>query len=602
MKREKQKPAPQKKRKETREAISWFEESRKQQKKILKRSTSTPKKRGYVTTNYALAKGKKGKYITPEEYKNQQKVLKALEKTSQYLAVETNITVILEKIAKTVTTALGAKQLTVWDFTPDKKGAFIIAAYGMQKQYIEHSRKDPLPIGGAWLGRAMATGQAWATSDIWKDPVLPKSWLRAVKKQNYHGLLCIPLMRKNEIIGGMCLYHKDPHEFQFFEINIMTIVANQAATAIENARIFGDLQTERTKTISIIYSLNDGLIMYDPEGRILFFNPRAQELLLVGLKDVIGKKIDEVSAKGSIYLENLQRVSRLVQKDYAVKEYATEGPQKLILEVTQIPVRDRKNKKIGTMHILHDITREKEVEQLQASFVTIASHQLRTPLSGIKWSLDSFLKGELGPLNQNQKGLLAKIFDTNEHLIDLVNDLLDVSRIEEGRFGYTFILSDITKTVDKIVQNLEINAKSRNINLTFEKPSGPLPKVSVDTSKLELSIQNVIDNGVKYTDTGGFVKIKLRTEKKSLLLIVEDNGIGIPKKDQGFIFHKFFRAENAIRYQTEGSGLGLFIARSIVEKHNGLIHFESEEAKGSAFIIQLPLDPEKMPKGKIEGL
>jgi len=596
-------PAQTKIQQEKRAAIDWFEKGgQKQQEDLIKESTAAEGRRGYVTTNYDLAKKSKKDVVTPESYANQQRALQAIEKTSQYLAVETNITTILEKIAETTATTLGAKQATLWDFTPDKKGAYIIAAYGMQQQYIDHSRKDPLPIGGAWLGRAMATGQAWATSDIQKDPVLPKSWLPAVIEQDYHGLLCVPLMKGSEIIGGMCIYHKDIYEYRFFELNVMTIIANQAATAVANARIFGDLTAEKNKTTSIIYSLNDGLVMYDNDARIILFNPKAQEFLLLGLGDVIGKRIEEASSEKSVYLKNLLNISRLTSRDHEIKEYTTEGPQKLVLRVTQIPVQDSKKQKIGVMHILHDITHEKEVEQLKASFVTTASHQLRTPLAGIKWSLSSFLKEEYGSLNPKQVEVAKKIFDANNHLIRLVNDLLDVSRIEEGRFGYAFVESDLSSIAEPIVESLQTNAQSRGVNLSFEKPSEPLHKVSVDGGKIELAIQNIIDNGVKYTNQKGSVSVSIRTEKDFLVLVVKDTGIGIPQKDQPFIFNKFFRAENAVRYQTEGSGLGLFIANSIVGKHNGTVAFASKEGRGSTFVIRLPIDKNGMPKGKVEGL
>jgi len=443
----------------------------------------------------------------------------------------------------------------------------------------------------------MQKGKTWATSNIQIDPHLPKTWLPAVKKQDYHGLLCVPLIRKGKIISGMCIYYKDIHKFEYFEMRIVTIVANQAATALANARIFGDLRIERNKTLSIIQSLNDGLIMYDLEGRVIFFNPKAEEFLWIKWKNIIGKEITERMSKKSIYLKNLYRINHLLKSDYETKEYMTEGPQRMVLQIIQIPVRDQKDKKIGLMHILHDITREKEIEQLKTSFVSIASHQLRTPLSGLKWSLHVLLDEERGPLREEQSALLTKMFDTNEHLIKIVDDLLNVSRIEERRFGYSFVLGDITKPIHKVISNLQANADKGSIILTFKKPKELMPKVSFDGNKIDLAIQNVVDNAIKYTLSGGVVNITLKEEKRFLFIVIKDNGIGIPKKDQKFIFNKFFRAANAMKLQTEGSGLGLFIAKSIVEKHRGAISFISEENKGSTFMIRFPLDSPKMPKG-----
>lgn len=584
---------------ETRRAIAEFDASRARQGAL--EAESTGGRRGYVTTNYTIARrGRRA--ISRADYLRQGRVLKILEKTSQYLAVASDITTILEKIAETVVRSLGAKQANFWDFTPDRRGVFIRAAYGMQRQYMAHSKKDPIPVGAAWIGRAVATGQAWATSDARKDPLLPKSWLPAVKKQNYHGLLCVPVMRKKEIIGGMCLYHKNRHEYQFFELDVMTIVANQAATALENARIFGDLNAERDKTLAIIQSLNDGLIMYDREGRVELVNPRVQEMLWVDAGEILGKVVDATLAAQSVYLKNLFGVRELKLSDYETKEFTAEGPQRVVLRVTQIPVHDQKKELIGAMHIFHDITREKEVEQLKSGFISTASHQMRTPLAGMKWSLARFLDEEVGPLNTDQKKLMQETYRTTEHMIALVNDLLDAARIEEGRYGYTFLSGDFAVPAEKTVETLLPNAEKQKIQFTFEKTGAPLPKTNFDSAKLEIAIQNIVDNALKYTKPGGSVSVSFQTDSDTVSLVVSDTGIGIPKKDQKFIFNKFFRAENAIRFQTDGSGLGLYIAEKIVEKHNGTITFTSEEGNGSTFFLRLPRDQAKMPKGVIEGM
>jgi len=228
----------------------------------------------YVTTNYQIAQRNRIGTVTREELAEQRVVLETLAETSMHLAVETDIVTLLERIAESVATSLGVKKVNFWDFTEDKTGCHIIAAYGLQDQYIVNSRNNPIPIGEAWVGRAMQTGQAWATSDVQKDPLLPKSWLPNAKKQDYHGLLCVPLMHGDKIIGGMCLYHQDNHEWEFFEYEVMTIVGNQAATALINARAFEELSRERKKTSSIINSLGDGLVLFDKEGTVLLTNPK----------------------------------------------------------------------------------------------------------------------------------------------------------------------------------------------------------------------------------------------------------------------------------------------------------------------------------------
>ncbi len=235
---------------------------------------------------------------------------------------------------------------------------------------------------------------------------------------------------------------------------------------------------------------------------------------------------------------------------------------------------------------------------LKSNFVSIASHQLRTPLSAMKWGLDAFLKGEVGRLNTEQKELAEKIFYSNEHLINLVSDILDVSRIEEGRFGYEFALGDLESLAEKVYNELKPLALIHKIDFILEKPNFTLPPIMLDSKKLDLAIRNVFDNAIKFTLAKGVVRIKfqLSPDKKFLFLRIEDNGIGIPEKDQKFIFIKFFRARNAIKYETDGSGLGLYIAKKIAEKHNVSLFFESQENVGSTFIFQFSLESEKISK------
>ncbi|MDO8436447.1 MAG: ATP-binding protein, partial [bacterium] len=495
---------------------------------------------------------------------------------------------------------LGAKWVNFWELTPEKTAVYITAHYGMKPEYAEQSKQHPIGLGKAWIGRTVKTGKAWATSDVLTDPKMMKelgiTWKKTIEKQDYRALLCAPTISMRGPVGGICVYYPDVHQFTDFEMRLVTVAANQAATAITNTQIFNELAAEKNKTFATIQSLQDGLIMYDLEEKVVFFNPKAEELLLLAAKDVIGKKIEEDFQQKGVYWKNLYNIKNLAQKEYSFKEYATEGPKKLNLEIVYIPVRDQNYQKIGAMQILRNITREKELELLKAGFVSTASHQLRTPLSSIKWALNVLIKEEPGSLNQEQKDILKKTFIVNERLIQLIADLLDTSKVEEGKLDYKFILGDLSQLVKKIFNEKKMDAKRRNLNFIFKKPLAPLPKISFDANKLGIAIRNIINNAIRYTPVRGSVEIELRPEKYSLLLIIKDTGIGVPKESQRFIFVKFFRAENAIRFQTEGSGLGLFIAKSIVEKHNAILSFESEKNKGSVFIFQFPLEPKRMPK------
>ncbi|MFA6098911.1 MAG: HAMP domain-containing sensor histidine kinase [Patescibacteria group bacterium] len=234
--------------------------------------------------------------------------------------------------------------------------------------------------------------------------------------------------------------------------------------------------------------------------------------------------------------------------------------------------------------------RLKEIDQMKTEFISVASHQMRTPLSATKWVLRMILDGDLGPLNPQQREMLAKGYQTNERMIGLINDLLNVSRIEEGRFQYRFIHMSLEEVVESVVQELYNVVKKKAIKFEYKKPRSPLPKVNIDPQKMRLVLQNLLDNAIKYTPKGNKVVLSMLYEENQVICSIADGGVGIPAYQQSRIFSKFFRADNVIRMQTDGSGLGLFIVKSIVENHQGTVWFESTEGKGTTFYFSLPVE------------
>ncbi|MFA5052428.1 MAG: HAMP domain-containing sensor histidine kinase [Patescibacteria group bacterium] len=245
--------------------------------------------------------------------------------------------------------------------------------------------------------------------------------------------------------------------------------------------------------------------------------------------------------------------------------------------------------------------RLKEVDQMKTEFISVASHQMRTPLSATKWVLRMILDGDMGPLNPQQEDLLNKGYQTNERMIQLINDLLNVSRIEEGRFQYRFVHTSLGELIENVVQEMFNTIKKKDIRFEYKKPAHPLPRVYIDAQKIRLVIQNLIDNAVKYTPQGGHVTVATKTDPRQIIFSVADSGVGIPAREQGRIFSKFFRADNVIRMQTDGSGLGLFIVKNIVENHHGAVWFDSVEGKGSTFYFSLPLKADSPTNAQFEN-
>ena len=230
----------------------------------------------------------------------------------------------------------------------------------------------------------------------------------------------------------------------------------------------------------------------------------------------------------------------------------------------------------------------KKLDRQKSDFLSVAAHQLRTPLSASKWALRMVTDGDLGPLTIDQKTVLMKGYESNERMIKLVNELLDVDRIASGRYQYVFAPMSIIDQIDSVHIDLLPAINKRNIKIVFNKDE-EVSNVLADSKKLRNVIQNLIDNAVKYTPHNGTVTISIVPEGGNMLAVsIEDTGIGIPEDQQGQIFQKFFRGTNARKLKTEGSGLGMYIAKEIVEMHKGRLWLKSEENKGSTFTFTLP--------------
>lgn len=229
----------------------------------------------------------------------------------------------------------------------------------------------------------------------------------------------------------------------------------------------------------------------------------------------------------------------------------------------------------------------KQVDKMKSEFVSLVTHQLRTPLSGIKWSLSILLNGDVGPLSPEQRAYLSKTYESNERMIALINDLLQADRLESGIERFTLAPTPLEPLARKVIDDLQPLAMRKKIRIEL-KTLGEVSPIMADASGLSMVLQNIIDNAIKYSPQGSLVTVTLKETGAKTEIAVEDHGIGIPSEAQPRIFGRFFRARNALLADAVGSGLGLYIAAEILRKHNGDIRFESGENNGTIFTISLP--------------
>ncbi len=327
---------------------------------------------------------------------------------------------------------------------------------------------------------------------------------------------------------------------------------------------------EKNKIKTIIDNLNDGIIYINHKKNIELINKEAEKLLnLNNFNQKISPRLKKI-------LKNNKKEQTLIGEDNEPS-----------LKIFTIKIKNTSGSN-GAIKIIRDISREKFIEKIKYEFINIVTHQLRTPLSGIKGGLSMLLENDFGKLKKEQKMIIEKCYHSNEQIISMINDLFDVYTAEEGKFDYKFSKIDLNNLIKKIIKKTTLSKTYADKKITL-KLSENLPKIFADPQKITLALTSLIDNSIKYTLKKGIIEIKTQKKKKKILISIKDNGIGISKEDKKKIFTKFFRTSEAKKIDPEGNGLNLYVTKNIIEKHNGKICLKSIKGRGTTFFIELPL-------------
>lgn len=353
---------------------------------------------------------------------------------------------------------------------------------------------------------------------------------------------------------------------------------------------------------ALLASIGDGVVAVSSDHKVLFSNLPAREMLgvdektlaegdwfeLVKLVDDKGNLVPNESRPMFLALKTQQRV--------ATNSLSFLRPDKSILaaSMTATPFIIR-GQPVGAVITFKDTTREREIDRQKTEFISVASHQLRTPLGSMKWNLEMLSKGYYGEVSDEAKKILVDALDTNERAIKLVNSLLDISRIEQGRVPNHPVDADVRQIIEETLKEVQPLAEAKDQTLRFETTE--TPTVHLDAGRLREVVENIISNAIKYTPKSGKVEVALKTDDETFTIEVADNGMGIPVQEQFKVFSRFFRAENAINQEPNGSGFGLFVVKSYVEAWGGKVWFKSPtqpDGTGTTFYLQVPLKPHEL--------
>lgn len=356
-----------------------------------------------------------------------------------------------------------------------------------------------------------------------------------------------------------------------------------------------NLRNSEEKLRIIVDEIGDGVMVTDKKCNVVIFNKEASVISGYKKEEIIGKCYSDIlkfisESSGKEIKEFLRRSLR-EGKEVAMKNHTMllkkDGAKISIASSISI-LRDLNNEIIGSVLVFRDISREREIDRMKSEFVSVASHQLKTPLSGIKWFTELLIREKVGQLNEKQADFVNQIRVSNERLISLVTDLLNVSHIETNHnFEIKKHLVSIHRVIEKAISgHIEI-ARKKNIKISHQDGKIEKLKINIDDDKIRQVFSNLLVNAVKYSKPNSAVTIDVEERVKDVIFSVHDDGIGIDQKDFPKVFTKFFRGENAIKNETDGTGLGLYIAKAIVEAHGGSIWFDSELGKGSTFYFLL---------------
>lgn len=376
-------------------------------------------------------------------------------------------------------------------------------------------------------------------------------------------------------------------------------------SSVKTARANFETKLEKGLLDTTIGSLQDAVIAHDDQFTIMVFNKAAETLFELKASEIIGKKFDLNTAQRE---PRFTLLSQVVFPSLApvmtersepgeglhMVDIVFENPY-LELRVVTVPMVGADGAETGTIKVVRDMTRQIQLLKSKNEFITVASHQLRTPLTAINWVFQEVIRE--GITEAERADLLKTGAAATSKLSKIVNDFLDIAKIEEGKFGYQYQEVDIIPFIQRAVEAAQLLAKQYGINVYFEKPKGEL-KLPVDVQKMGIVLSNLIDNAIKYNVHDGSVTVRIQplVDKPYVEFTVEDTGVGVSPEDIGKLFTKFFRAETTMKLATEGSGLGLYLVRNIIEQHGGKIWIESTLGRGTKVMFVLPTDLKLMPQ------
>jgi signal transduction histidine kinase len=475
---------------------------------------------------------------------------------------------------------------------------------------LDQDQRDSLVSGQTVINKlikkSLKERQASIVADLTEQPDWNEEETHPIQALS---VLAAPLIYGDEVIGIMILFHSEPNAFTPQQLELVSATAAQIANAINNARLYllirdqaerlGSMlreeQIEAAKNEAILQSIADGVLVADINGSIILANMPASYILDIPRNQLLKKNIDGLRDLFGGSVNNwVNTIQGWLQDRQSVEQHThmidrMEFEEK-ITSVQLSPVFAN-NQFIGTVSIFRDITKDVELDRMKSDFVSTVSHELRTPMTSIKGYADLMLMGAAGPMSDPQARYLTVIKNNADRLSMLVNDLLDISRIETGRTELNLRPLDVAQLIKQIVDGHlrgRIQHENKPMDISLEMAPS-LPLINADVGRMTQILTNLLDNAFHYTPEEGHITVRAEENGRFVAIHIQDTGIGIAPENVNKIFQRFFRSDDADVQKVAGTGLGLAIVSSLVEMHGGEIEVNSVLGEGSTFTITIPL-------------
>lgn len=521
--------------------------------------------------------------------------------TSTAVVSSLDIETVLNRILEQMGRLLQIKMYAVIALDEENGSFRIRASRGLSKQFTEQLSIQPTEPDSVTM-RALHAREPIQVSDTEKDPSYVVRRHRA-REEGFRAVLAVPLNTQYAPPTALLVFYPTPHTFTHNEIQLLTSFANHAAMAIENAMLFerSDMrlreQTQRLE--ALVQSLHDGLILSDLQEKVIYANKRVGELADLSTKGIIGLQTDQILtriiARAAEKPDVKKDVQKLLNKRGERKiEISMNEPDKPIhLRLEVFNVNDEDGNPIGHGIFFHDVTADRELDRMRSSLVSTVSHELRTPLAAIKGYASTMLADDVEWDRTSQREFLTIISDESDRLTNLVNNLLDLSRIEAGSLKLSREKCDIRTIIQSAAKEASLTSRNK-----FEVHIEPrLPNVYADPLRLESILRNLIENSIKYAGEEASIDVNVNRNDGEVVFRVSDNGPGIPRKERQRVFERFYRVDDSLTRLTSGTGLGLAICQGLVRAHGGKIWSEKQR-DGTSIAFTIPLKTRTASKNK----